>query len=146
MRTTDLIDSLVSTTERLGDLVARENVLLHQRRPHELAQHHAEKDVLTSTYEREMAELRRDPGLLKRANPDAVGRLRKATRGFQEALEEHRRLVQTAKSVTDRIIRNITEEVAKRDRPVAGYDAKASLRNHFGRQQRPVSLALNQVI
>ena len=113
MRTTDIIQSLVQTTERLGDLVDVENVVLKDRQPHKLANNYDEKDRLVTVYEREMSELRANPTFLERSNTEEVGRLRAATRRFQEVLEEHRRLVQTAKSVTDRMIRTITEEIVR---------------------------------
>ena len=146
MRTTELIKSLVQTTERLGDLVAGENGVLRERQPHKLATNFDEKDRLVTVYEQEMAELRSNPTFLERSSTEEVGRLRTATRRFQDVLEEHRRLVQTAKSVTDRMIRTITEEISSRNNPVTGYDASASMRNHFAGPERAVSLALNKII
>lgn len=146
MRTSDLIQSLVQTTERLGDLVDGENSMLKERQPHKLSKNFDEKDRLVTVYEREMAELRANPTFLERSGTQEVGRLRAATRKFQDVLEEHRRLVQTAKSVTDRMIRTITDEIASRDRPITGYDASAKMRNYFSGSERAVSLALNKII
>jgi hypothetical protein len=146
MRTTDIIQSLAATTERLGDLVGDENIVLQERQPHKLSTNFDEKDRLVTVYEQEMAELRANPVHLERGNSQEVGRLRTATRRFQDVLEEHRRLVQTAKSVTDRMIRTITDEVSSRERPVTGYDASATMRSHFAGPQRAVSLALNRVV
>jgi hypothetical protein len=146
MRTTDLIKSLAVTTERLGDLVGDENSVLKERKPHKLSENFDEKDRLVTVYEREMAELRAHPNYLAHSNTEEVGRLRAATRRFQDVLEEHRRLVQTAKSVTDRMIRTITDEVASRQRPVTGYDASATMRSHFTGPRRGVSLALDKIV
>lgn len=146
MRTPELIKILTQTTERLGELLSRENKVLHQHKTFALTDSQSEKDQLTSAYEKELSHLRRDPSLLKRSDPELVDRLKSATHRFQEVLEEHRRLVQTAKSVTDRMVRTITEEVSKRDRPVDAYDASATVRPHVGKQAKPVSLALNQIV
>jgi len=146
MRAANIVNTLAHTTERLGDLLTQENLVLKDHKAHELSESRDEKDRLTSTYETEMSNLRRDPGLLKRSDPEVVDRLRKATNRFQEVLDEHRRLVQTAKSVTDRMVKSITDEVSKRERPVSAYDASATMRTNVGRQAKPVSLALNQVI
>jgi len=146
MRTLKAIDTLTDITTRLDDVMAKENQILINRRPHELAGYAAEKEALAMAYEHEMAELQANPHLLSRAEPDEIGRLRAATKRFQQVLEEHRRLVQTTKSVTDRMLKAITEEVSAKQRPVEGYDRTASMRTPFNRNQKPVSLALNQVV
>lgn len=146
MRTRKAIDTLTDITTRLDDVMAKENQILINRRPHELAGYSAEKEELASAYEREMAELHANPTLLSRAEPDEISRLKSATKQFQQVLEEHRCLVQTTKSVTDRMLKAITEEVSAKQRPVEGYDRTASMRTPFNRNEKPVSLALNQVV
>lgn len=146
MRTANLVISLARTTERLGEIIAGENGHLNSRRARDLMTSQEEKERLTAAYERHMGELQRNPMVLKRADPEEVSRLRKATNAFQEALEEHRRLVQTAKSITDRMIKSITDEIASRDRPVTGYDNTAQMRASVAKERGPVSLALNQVV
>jgi len=146
MSATNRISQLVQTTERLGSIVAGENEALNNRRPQALVNTQEEKDRLTAAYERDMSALQRNPAALKRADPAEVTRLRATVKKFQEVLDEHRRLVQTAKSITDRMIKSITDEVASRERPFSGYDAQATMRSHFDRQNKPVSLALDQVV
>lgn len=146
MRTRKAIDALTDITTRLDDVMAKENQILIDRKPHELAGYTAEKEELATAYQREMAELHANPTLLSRAEPEEINRLKAATKRFQQVLEEHRRLVQTTKSVTDRMLKAITDEVSAKQRPVEGYDRTASLRTHFNRSERPVSLALNQIV
>jgi hypothetical protein len=111
MRTRKAIDSLTDITSRLDEVMAKENQILLHRRPHELADYASEKEELANAYEREMAELQANPTLLSRAEPEEIGRLKSATQRFQQVLEEHRRLVQTTKSVTDRMLKAIWETV-----------------------------------
>ena len=146
MRTRKAIDTLTDITSRLDEVMAKENQILVHRRPHELAGFAAEKEELATAYEREMAELHANPTLLERAEPDEISRLKAATMRFQQVLEEHRRLVQTTKSVTDRMLKAITDEVSAMQRPVEGYDQTANMRTPFNRNARPVSLALNQIV
>ncbi|MBT3361932.1 MAG: hypothetical protein HOE98_06135 [Rhodospirillaceae bacterium] len=146
MRTRKAIDTLTDITSRLDDVMAKENQILIHRRPHELAGYATEKEELASAYEREMAELQANPTLLSRAEPEEINRLKDATKRFQQVLEEHRRLVQTTKSVTDRMLKAITEEVSAKQRPVEGYDQTANIRTPFNRNAKPVSLALNQIV
>ena len=75
----------------------------------------------------EMAELQANPSLLEHAEPEEISRLKAATKRFQQVLEEHRRLVQTTKSVTDRMLKAITDEVSAKQRPVEGYDQTATM-------------------
>ena len=146
MRTRKAIDALTDITSRLDEVMGKENQILIHRRPHELADYAAEKDELANAYEREMAALQANPTLLSRAEPEEISRLKAATVRFQQVLEEHRRLVQTTKSVTDRMLKAITEEVSAKQRPVEGYDQTANVRTPFNRNARPVSLALNQIV
>ncbi|MDP6565100.1 MAG: hypothetical protein QF578_09760 [Alphaproteobacteria bacterium] len=44
------------------------------------------------------------------------------------------------------MLKAITEEVSARQRPVTGYDREAGMHQILDRQQKPVSLALNQLV
>ena len=125
------IERLVGITTRLGELIGQENNILVHHRPHELTTSQLEKERLVGDYELEMNQLRSDPQSLTGASSETVQRLKDATRRFQDVMEEHRRLVQSAKSVSDRMIRTITEEVSHRQRPITGYTAKAEMRTPF---------------
>jgi len=142
----DRIDALIAVTERLGEVVSQENELLKARRPHELARWHAEKERLASAYERQMMSVHRDPAALKAAAAGRLDALRGATRRFQDALEEHRRLVQASKAVTERMLKSIAREVGQKRQPVENYNRAGVLRPAFDAKPQPLSLALNQVI
>lgn len=140
------IEKLVRITSRLGEVIGQENDILTHHRPHELTASQQEKERLIGEYELEMGQLNGNPSAITSAGPDTLERLKDATSHFREVMEEHRRLVQSAKSVSDRMLKTITEEVSQRQRPVTGYTAKAEMRTPFSRTQTPVSLALNQVV
>lgn len=140
------IERLVGITNRLGELIGQENGILTHHRAHELIVSQPEKERLVGDYEQEMQQLRQDPLGVSGASEETIDRLKDATRRFQEVMEEHRRLVQSAKSVSDRMIKTITQEVSQRQRPATGYTAQAQMRVPFPRSQGPVSLALNQVV
>ena len=146
MNTANLIDSLTQVTSRLGEVVLAENEILRTRRPRELAAWQEEKQRLTAAYEHHMSALKANPALMKQASKDEIENLKAATRSFREALGEHRRLVQSAKSVTERLIQSISNEVAKRQRPVNRYDTRGQVQAPLAAAHRPVSLALNQVV
>ena len=93
-----------------------------------------------------MTTIRRDPQLLREADPAEVTALRAAAERFRSLLQEHGRRVAAAKSVTERLFKTITEDVLQRRQRVEGYDRRATMRPAFGKGQETVSLALNQVI
>lgn len=142
----EMLERLIDVTTRLGDLVEAENAALKARRTAELARRAEEKEKLTGAYERCMAQLKRSREGLKDAEPAALERLRGATRRFQELLEEHRRMVQSAKAVSERMLRAIVQEASQRRNPFEGYDAGATVRPAFAGARPTVSLAVNQVI
>ena len=142
----ELLERLIDVTTRLGDVVEAENAALKSRKPGELARRQEEKEKLTGSYERCMVQLKRDRDALKGAEPEKLERLRGATRRFQELLEEHRRVVQSAKAVSERMLRAIVAEASQRRNPFEGYDAGATVRPAFAAGRPTVSLAINQVI
>lgn len=143
MSTPTDIGSLIDTAHRLSDLVAEENAILKARRPRELAAHQEEKGRLTGTYERQLAALKSNPKLLQEAGPAALSRLKAAMRRFQMQLEEHRRIVQAAKSVTERMLKAISNSAVERRGAVRGYDEGAVIRPVVGAQRNSVPLTLD---
>jgi len=141
------ISAITEITDRLASLLASENEVLTHRRPRDLAATLPEKETLTASYEQGMLELRNNPELLERLAEEDMLRLRKATNRFQDALDDHRRLVQATKSVTERMIRSITDEVAKRNEPTKGYNDQAVVDSAFPNpKKKAVSLAFDQII
>ena len=141
------IESLTHITDRLSDILEQENQILVSRRPRELNVTLPEKERLVGMYERVMTDLDVRPETLNRLDQSDVSRLRQATGRFQDALEDHRRLVQTAKSVTERMVKAITSEIAKKDQPNIGYDRTGALRSGLNSAQaKPVTVTLNQTV
>jgi hypothetical protein len=142
----ELLERLIDVTTRLGDVVEAENAALRGRKAGELARRQEEKEKLTGAYERCMAQVKRDREALKGAAPEKLEQLRGVSRRFQELLEEHRRTVQSAKAVSERMLRAIVAEASQRRNPFEGYDAGAAVRPAFAAGRPTVSLAVNQVI
>ncbi len=141
------VTSITEITDRLANLLASENEILTERKPRELAVTLPEKELLTADYELKMIEIKKDPEFLERLAQEDMQRLRTATNRFQDALEDHRRLVQATKSVTERMIKSITDEVASQNQPNKGYNQEAIVDAAFANQKsKPVSLAFDQVI
>ena len=142
----ELLDRLIEVTSQLGDVVEAENAALKARRMGEIARRQEEKEKLTGAYERCMGQLKRSRDALKGAEPQKLARLREATSRFQALLEEHRRVVQSAKAVSERMLRAVVAEASQRRNPFEGYDAGAAVRPAFAAGRPTVSLAVNQVV
>ena len=66
---------------------------------------------------------------------------------FGRLLEDHRRALDAAKNVTERLVKTIADELAGDDRPTHRYDQNARIAvQRSAYAGRTVSLALDQVI
>ncbi len=138
---------LIETTMRLCDILSMENNLLAARRPRELGAHQAEKETLSHVYQSEMETVQNDPSLIAATPHEEVARLKSVQGIFHRLLEDHRRALEAAKTVTERLVRTIADELAGEDRPTHRYDQNALIvQRRSACAGRAVSLALDQVI
>ena len=139
------IAGLIDITERLGEVVEQETTLLKQRRPDQIGTLLPRKTQLGAAYEEELTIVGRNRDFLMKEAPHEMGQLQSVVARFRKTLDEHGRVLAAAKVVTERMVRNISDEVARRDRPDAGYSRYAR-QARPNRTSRPVSLAVNQVV
>ncbi len=137
------IEDLIAVTERLAALVDQETAMIKAHRMDEMSRRMEEKSALSEAYRSGFERLREDPALLSRSAPAQVERLKAAARLFSDYLERHRRTVNSAKTVTERILRAIGDEVSKRQYPVTVYGQNALMAGG-GAGAAPV--AVNQFI
>ncbi|NQV79717.1 MAG: hypothetical protein HQ495_04140 [Alphaproteobacteria bacterium] len=145
MAAAERISGLIDITNRLEQVVEQETTLLKQRRPDQIAALHAEKTQLGAAYEEELTIIGRNRDFLAKEAPREMLQLQTVVSRFRKKLDEHGRVLAAAKVVTERMVRNISQEVARRDRPDEGYSRYAR-RPSPSRTSRPVSLAVNQVV
>lgn len=145
MAAADRIRSLIDITKRLAIVVQRETTLLKDRKPREIAALQPEKVKLGTAYEEELTIIGRNRDSLVKQAPNEMRELQAVIGAFRSVLDEHGRVLAAAKVVTERMIRNVSQEVARQDRPDGGYSRYAS-KPKPGRGARPVSLAVNQVV
>ena len=142
--TDGLIDRVIAVTESLTDVIRQENSLLKEKRPRDTAKLQAEKAKLTATYNQELLTLQRQGQAVRQAGPDVIARLRGVTDRFQETLATHVRLVTTLKTVTENVLKTISDEVGRRNNPVQTYGNNAAIRRPAGAV--PTSLSFNRTI
>lgn len=141
------ISRIGELAHRLGEIIDAETAVLRKRRPSELADTQLQKSQLTKAYDEEISDLRENPAILAAAQDGEVDTLKSIVGHFRDILDEHNRALFVAKTVTERFIKAVSDEVAGRDLTVVGYTRTAqatALTTPPG--GRPVSLALNQVI
>ena len=146
MSMAEVVDGLTAVTERLGELVEEENLVLKARRPHELARFQAEKERLAGNYERQLRTFEGCRKDIADVPAGSLAALKAATKHFQQALDEHRRLVQATKTVTERMLKAISREAEASRRPPDAYNRAGVLRPAFGNRVAAAPLALNQVV
>jgi hypothetical protein len=139
------VSSLIEITKRLGQVIQQETTLLKQRRPADLVSLQAEKTQLGAAYEEEITIVGKNGTFLAKEAPNEMRELQGVVSHFRKTLDEHGRILAAAKVVTERMVRNIGEEVARKDRPDEGYSRYAR-RPSLSRVSRPVSLAINQLV
>lgn len=141
------ISRIRELVHRLGEIINAETAVLRKRQPSELADTQLQKNQLTKAYDEEISDLRENPAILAAAQDGEVDMLKSIIGQFRVILDEHNRALFVAKTVTERFIKAVSDEVAGRDLTVIGYTRTAqaaALAPPPG--GRPVSLALNQVI
>ena len=105
------VQRLLRVTLRLVELVERENECLDERRPQELTESRAEKERLAELYQTELEILRKNPRILEAADAEDMARLKAAVGRFNATLDEHRRRLLAAKTVSERVLKTVSDEV-----------------------------------
>lgn len=139
-----LIQNLIAETEQLSKIMERENALLATTRPAQLKDLQEEKGRLTQIYVRDMETLRRNQDLVIHAPPALRDHLKSATAHFQKTLASHIRILEVGKSVTEGIVKAISDEVTRKNRPTLSYANNGQLQRNG--ENVPTSLSLNQVL
>lgn len=145
MAAVDRVQSLIEITKKLAGIVQHETALLKERKPREIAALQPEKSKLGAAYEEELTIIGRNRDVLVKQAPQEMQELQSVVGRFRAILDEHGRVLAAAKVVTERMIRNVSQEVARQSRPDGGYSRYAG-KPQPGRGARPVSLAVNQVV
>ena len=141
------IERIITISIELGRLVSQEIELLRQQRPGELTHLAEQKTNLTEMYQQEMAGLRENAELVRAADPADVERLKDSTFLLHGILDEYRTALMAAKTVTERLVKAIGDEISSRRQPVKHYGADAMYSSSVSvASQATASIAINEVI
>jgi len=142
--TNNPVVTLASLMRRLSDVISAENEHIRAHRPAEARKLHEEKGKLSAAYTREMELVRKNGGITAFGNADQLRDLKRQTQTFSRLVDDHRKLVERSRAITEGMIKAISEEVSRRNRPAQTYGKNALPPRKT--VERPTSLTLNQVI
>lgn len=113
-------------TESLTALLSRENALLEKRRPRETKTLQGEKLRLTAEYKSALEALQAEEcALLGLPESPLRRRIRSRTERFRAELARHARLVIRLKSLTEGMVRAISEEAMRQRGELTRYGGNA---------------------
>ena len=107
---------LMTLMKRLGQIMDHERALLSSMRLDDLRELQEEKSALTDAYEVEMQRLRKKPETFAALDGDVRRQIEDGMRRFQEAAQSNMLAVSAAKTVVDKIVRNIADGLARHQR------------------------------
>lgn len=132
---------------RIGDaMVALVNVFEEETRLVKAGKLRAASDLtphkteLASNYLIEIETLKKNAPYLSKAVPSQIEELRKAHAAFKDILTLNLKVVSTAQSVAESIVRGATEDATKRASPT-GYGANGKMQGQSRTAHRPVVIS-----
>lgn len=135
---------VATLSKKLIDLIHQETQLLSNRRPRDAQKLHGEKNRTIQEYRAAISSLHHNKGVLGPEGSPVRLFIRKLTDALRDALRDNARIVLRLKSVAEGLVRSVSDEVNKTQRPVNQYGRNATVVQSY--TQRPTSLAINQVI
>ena len=140
------IEDLLTVINKLSKiLIAETEHLKKNKRPGEIKLYQQDKTSLSNYYEKEINSLSKLPGKLFEGATSEFELLKTTLKKFKKILDDHNRAIFAAKTVTERMIRSISEEVSKINNPPKGY-SNYSKNNLSHGIRKPISIALNEII
>jgi hypothetical protein len=117
----DRVGQLIILTERLTGLIADQALAFERRRPQAAAAQLEETSRLANLYRHESARVRAQPGLIEGAPLAQRQALMRATEAFDAVLARQGRALESAKTVTEGLVKAIADEVVSQRSAGPGY-------------------------
>jgi hypothetical protein len=116
---------LIMLTESLSEIIHREAETLSQRRPAKILDFEAEKTRLAQIYANEMTRFRKDTSLMADVPKGLLDDLKTATGKLRDRLDRQSTILTGLKTVSERLVHAIANEVTKARVSDAGYGSNA---------------------
>jgi hypothetical protein len=140
----DRVEQLIILTERLSGIMDRESDLLKTRRPHEIIDFQDERAQLSTIYSQEMELIKRNKSMVGGVAPDLMDQLKDITATFQTSLEDHGRILNSIKTVTENMVHAVAQDVDEKNNKQVAYGQTGELQKN--KHSRPTSFGIHQVI
>ncbi|MFC7050494.1 hypothetical protein [Emcibacter nanhaiensis] len=140
-----VISSLIETTRELTSVIRQEMNLLKEKRPAEIKSLNETKNGLLTAYQEKLEQLNRNGGFKAAGTGEIVRRFKKEHETFQSVLKQHKSLLFSLKTVSEKMIKVIGDEVALQSAPSQAYGANAKIQSPRG-SKTPTTLTLNKTI
>jgi len=147
MESSNRIEDLILITERLVDVLERENDALNNHRNWELHEILDEKVTLSRVYETRMQVISEKPEILDDVDTDLRERLQKLGHHVNDLVEENGKLLKVAMTVSRRVVELIADAVREATPGPGIYGAKgtAASGSSIADSQR-VAFSLDQIL
>lgn len=139
------VTALIAVTKNLTAILNDEIDCLNNKRPAELSHYQKEKKVLMASYNKELNDIKLNGGLAAAGNADIIRQLKRESREFQKTLEKHHRIIKARKTLSERMIQDISEEIIRQKGSANKYgnDAKIAQKSLMS---DTASMAINETI
>ena len=143
----DKIFYLINIIKKLSSVIENETVLLKaNKRAKDLGEINKEKLKLSKVYEQEFQLIHKNEKKYSKLFPKEMDLLKSVIDIFRKTLDDHNRAIFAAKTVTERMIKAISEEASKIGRPPTGYSHYAEKQKPSRNASQPITIALNEIV
>lgn len=118
---------LIEVTKGLSMLIDEETAALKERKIRDAAKLHDKKIKLSNAYAADLSIIKANPLLVDRVPAEEVKKLKSTIGALSTRLEENRRLLAAARSVSEGLIRSVSKISAQKSAPVTGYGRNAAM-------------------
>lgn len=118
---------LIEATQSLTALIDEESTALKERKIRDAAKLHENKIKLSNEYAADLNVIKMNPLLVDRVPAEEVKKLKSTIGALSTRLEENRRLLAAARSVSEGLIKSVAKISGKRSAPVTGYGRNAAM-------------------
>lgn len=122
--------TLIEITKNLTAILNEEMECLKNHRPAEIKKFQKRKNVLTASYHKELNDIKLNGGLASAGSGEIVRTLKQESRHFQTTLEKHHRYIKAKKNLSERMIKDISIEVANQNGANSSYGRNARIENN----------------
>lgn len=137
---TELVERVLGVSERLTDLISRETAFLESHQPLKVGELHEEKTRLANEYAMDIQAIGQHKQLLDRAPAEKIAKLKAGMARLDAALAANRNVLGAAKSVSERILKSMSDTVNQHKSPTLGYGRNAAMTRRPSGQNAAIAL------